>query len=293
MNALLIVGADSVIGRQLCIECGKAGIAVQASTRRTESLSHSRFFLDLEAESPEKYLPEGLDPVIIVAARTRFDACEIDQTSAQVNVAAPLKLAECALKAGRRVVFLSTSSVFGGDLPFCNEDDVVMPQAAYSRQKVEAERHLRELPGWAAQGAIVRLSKVLAPDTSPIAAWRDALACGRPISPFSDMVFAPVSVQYAAKALIEIAQSAHAGNFHLSGAADLSYVEFARKYTAAHHCEQALVVPITSTQAGIDLLFSRRYGALGMRRTRHLTGIAAQDMEEVIADLLLAEQALH
>lgn len=291
-RSLTIIGGDSVIGRQLLIECAKVGVTAQASTRRAERVRPGRFFLDLTASQPADYLPEGNNPILIVAAKTGFDICENDPTSETVNVEAPVKLAKAALAAGRRVIFVSTSSVFGGDLPFCNEDDEVMPQATYSNQKAEAERQLSALPGWSAQGSIVRPTKVLAPSTSPLPAWREALGRGKTISPFSDMVLSPISIQFAARSLIRIALSHHCGNFHLSGDADVTYVEFARQYASAHNSDEALVVPTTSTQAGINLLFHRRYGALGMIRTQRLTNIAPQKMSDVVADLLQAEQSL-
>jgi dTDP-4-dehydrorhamnose reductase len=150
---------------------------------------------------------------------------------------------------------------------------------------------LNALPGWGKLGAIVRLTKVLAPDTSPIASWREAIARGGRISPFSDMMFAPISLRYAARNLCRIALSRCCGNFHLSGAADVSYVDFARRYVAAHDGDAALIVPTTSTQAGVDLLFNRRYSALGMSRTQETVGISPQDLDEVISDLRVAERS--
>lgn len=291
-QSLTIVGGDSVIGRQILIECEKVGVTAQASTRRAERVGPGRFFLDLTAEWPAENLPESSDPILIVAAKTGFDICENDPTSATVNVEASVKLAKVALATGRRIIFVSTSSVFGGDLPLCNEDDEVMPQATYSKQKAEAERQLSALPGWSSQGSIVRPTKVLAPSTSPIPAWREALGRGEPISPFSDMVFAPISIQFAARSLIRIALSPHCGNFHLSGAADVTYLEFARRYVEAYSLSDILVVPTTAAQAGIGPLFSRRYSALGMIRTQRLTNIAPQNMSDVVTDLMQAEQSL-
>lgn len=265
---------------------------VQASTRRTGKTDRDRFFLDLAAPDPAENLPDSSAPILIVAAITGFDACKNDPASAIVNIKAPVVLAKAALAAGRRIIFVSTSSVFAGDIPLCNEYDEVRPQAIYSRQKAEAERQLSALPCWPLQGSIVRLTKVLAPSTPPIPVWRDALNRGKQISPFSDMVFAPISLQFASCNLIRIALSDLCGNFHLSGASDITYVEFARRYVEAHNCSEALVVPTTSAQAAVDLSFSRRFGALGMIRTQQLTSIEPQKVGDVVADLLHAEQSL-
>lgn len=288
---LVIVGGDSRIGRQLIAECGKTGASACASTRRTKAAGPGRFFLDLTASRPAEFLPDGGGPVLIVAAKTGYDACEGDPASAKTNIYAPVQLAEAALSAGRRIIFVSTSSVFGGDLPRPSEDANAMPQAAYSKQKAEAEHQLRKLPGWSSYGSIVRLTKVLAPSTSPLPAWRDALTRGESISPFSDMVFAPISLQFAARSLIRIAFLRCCGNFHLSGADDVTYAEFARQYVEAHKLNSALVVPTTADKTGVDLLFRRRYSALDTARTLRLTKIAPQSMGEVIADLLNAEQS--
>lgn len=289
-QSLTIIGGDSEIGKQLLIECERIGVVVQASTRIPARVGSGHFFLDLTAPQPAEYLPESNNPILILAAKTGFDRCESDIASATINIEAPVLLAKAALDAGRRIIFVSTSSVFGGDLALCNEDDGVMPQATYSKQKAEAERQLIALPGWSSLGSIVRLTKVLAPSTSPIPVWRDALSRGESISPFSDMVFAPVSLQFAARSLIRIALSHHCGNFHLSGAADVTYVDFARQYVDAHNYDGSLIVPTTATQAGVNLLFSRRYSALGMIRTQQLMNIAPQSMINVVKELLQAEQ---
>lgn len=288
-QSLTLIGGDSLIGSQLLIECERTGVFVQASTRRADKVGGNHFFLDLTASQPEKHLPKNIGPILIVAAKTGLDRCDSDPTSAKVNIEAPVLLAKAALATGRRVIFVSTDSVFGGDLPFRNEYDPLRPQATYSKQKAEAEQQLGALPAWAEQGAIVRLTKVLSPNTPPILVWRKALDHGEPISPFTDMVFSPISVQFAAKSLIRIALSDHCGNFHLSGVADVTYAEFARQYVAACNGNEALVAPTTSKQAGVELLFDRRYSALNMTRTQRLTHIAPQNLDDVIMDLLATE----
>lgn len=288
-QSLTIVGGDSLIGGQLLIECEKAGVSVQASTRKTEQVVGNRFFLDLTVSQPAKYLPKNDSPILIVAAKTGYDRCDSEPTSAKVNIEAPVLLAKAALAVGRRVVFVSTDSVFGGDRAYCNEYDPVMPKATYSKQKAEAEQRLSELPGWAALGAIVRLTKVLAANRPPIQVWRKTLDRGEAISPFTDMVFSPISVQFAARGLMRIVLSDRCGNFHLSGTVDVTYAEFARQYVAACNGNDALVTPTTSTQAGVDLLFNRRHSALGMTRTQQMTGIAPQDSNNVVMDLLSIE----
>lgn len=290
-RSLVVIGGDSLIGEQVLTDCAKLGVATQASTRRAERIGSGRFFLDLTSSHPEEHLPDNLSPILIVAAITGFAACDTDTTSATVNLDAPVVLVRAALAAGRRVVYVSTNSVFGGDVPFCNEDDNVNPEATYSKQKAEAERQLRALAGWSSNGAVVRLTKVLSPNTSPIQAWRRALGRGEPISPFSDMVFAPISLQFAARSLIQLAMSSLCGNFHVSGASDISYAEFALHYVAAKNFDPRLVLPTTVAKAGFNLLFRPAYSALGTTRTQQLANVAPQSLRSVVEDLLQAEQS--
>ncbi len=289
-RSVVIIGGDSVIGGQLSVECLKSGIAPLVSTRRQGKMNAGRFTLDLSDPRVGDRLPENDSPIIIVAAQTGYDACEHDPASEKVNIDAPVRLARSALAVRRRVVFVSTNSVFGGDLALCAEDDEVAPQTAYSKQKAEAERQLKALPGWSSYGSIARLTKVLSPDTPPIPSWRENLLRGRPIAPFSDLVFSPISLQYAARGLVRVAMSPHCGLFHFSGAADMTYAEFARLYADARHFGPKLVTPTNSAQAGVDLLYKPRCSALGMARTERLLETGPQDPDDVVKDLLQAEQ---
>ena len=168
-----------MIGKQMALVCRTRGVAVLASTRSSKTPGPGQFFLDLTTPNSADQLPDGDGPIVILAALTGYKECDaMPALAAMVNVDAPVNLARAALNAGRRVVFVSSSSVFGGDIPNCREDDPVKPQAVYSAQKAETEQHLRSLPNWNSLGVVVRLTKVLAPNTAPLPAWRKALAGG-------------------------------------------------------------------------------------------------------------------
>ncbi len=223
--------------------------------------------------------------MVIAAARTGLEACESDPHSATVNVEAPLALAARAMTEGRRVIFISSDAVFDGRRPFCDEEHPASPLTAYGRQKVEAERCLRLLPGWDTLGAVVRLTKVVSGDMPLLRAWQESLDHGRTIAPFSDLVFAPVSMRFAVTGLLQIAMSSYGGTMHLSGAADMSYADFARRWVVAQGLDSALVEATTSRQAGIRLLHSPRHCALGMARTQGLTGIMPHVAQSVIDEV--------
>jgi dTDP-4-dehydrorhamnose reductase len=283
---VLIVGADSMLGTAIAELYREQGRTVFETTRRADTVSEKRPFLDLHdvaAFSP----PLGVTTAIVCAAVTSFDKCDNDPDAFEVNVRAPVQLAAALNAAGIFVVFLSTNAVFGGDRAFCGEDDPLLPSAAYAWQKAQAERALSQmLRDDPDAGCIVRLTKVLTANTRPLPDWLRALTAGHPIHPFSDLIFAPISLQFAARALARIADAQLPGPFHLSGKENLSYADFAMHTVAALGLPTELVQPMTAAQAGVKLAFQPRYSAMGMARTQAQFDIAPQPAHSIIADLL-------
>lgn len=203
--------------------------------------------------------------MFLCAALTAMNACESDPDLARrINVDAPVELAAHLMARGAFVVFLSSNTVFDGSTPDPDEDSPIAPANAYGRQKADAEARLRAIPGADRQLAIVRLSKVLSPDTGVPAVFRGKLASGQPCDAFADLLLCPVSPAYVVSGLRAVATRRATGNFHLSGATTLSYAEFARQLARQFGWDPALVRPVT----GAALPFRPRFPALGMRRTR-------------------------
>jgi len=154
-------------------------------------------------------------------------------------------------------------------------------------QKAQAEYALSEaLSDQSDAWCIVRLTKVLAPHTPPLPHWSRDLSAGRPIHPFADLIFAPISCQFAARALVRVAEARLPGRFHLSGKENLSYADFAIQTVAAMGLPAELVQPTTAVAAGVRIAFQPRFSALGMARTEARLDIAPQPADSVVADLL-------
>ncbi len=286
MSAVLIVGVDSLVGESTAHALRDFGTLVYGTTRRAETVSAERLLLDI-SEPADFKVPAQIQVAILCAAITPYGRCETDPAALDVNVCGPARLAMRLVEAGVFVVYLSSNTVFGGNRPFCNEDDSVSPGFAYAEQKVQAERALSEaLAHRADRFCIVRLTKVLAPNIAPLPQWYEELSNARPIHPFTDLIFAPISRQFVGRSLARIAKARSPGHFHLSGKENLSYADFAKQTVAAMGLPSELVQPTTSVAAGVRIAFQPRFSALGMARTRALLDIAPQPAESVIADLL-------
>jgi dTDP-4-dehydrorhamnose reductase len=288
VSAYLVVGADSLVGGGVVRALERRQHAVYASTRRSTAVGGRRVFLDYDVE-PVPQLAPGVDYVYLIAAATNYERCEKDPAAARTNIESIPRLAATLLERGAFVTFISTNSVFGGERPWPHEDDPHAPGIAYARHKDEGEKAIvaaaRRL-GAASRLNVVRLTKILSSETPPLPAWFEAWTRGEAVQPFSDLIFAPMSVRFVGEALATIGEKRVAGNLHLSGADNVSYVDLARELAAATGVEQRLIAPTTATEKGVHILFKPRYSGIGMQRTSRLTGLAPQTLKDVVADVV-------
>ncbi|MBR0856666.1 sugar nucleotide-binding protein [Bradyrhizobium liaoningense] len=289
-QAFLVVGADSLVGGGLVAALRRRGHKVYASTRRSETLNNERVYLHFESVEPFR-APEGVNYAFIVAAATNYDRCEKDPMARVINVELIPRLLASLLEQGLFVTFISTNSVFGGDRPWPHEDDLHAPGIAYARQKSEGEDVVRahaERLGAMDRLNIVRLTKIMGPETSPLPAWLAAWRRGEPIEPFRDLVFSPMSVQFVGEALATIGERRIPGNLHLSGAENVDYVAFAEALARRLGVDLALIKPSTAVDKGVNIPFKPRFSGLGMARTSQLSGLQPQRLDQLVDDLVAA-----
>ena len=284
----LVVGGDSLVGGELMRALSRRGHNSYASTRRRTSVSDRRVYLDFESDGAFK-VPRNVGYAFIVAAATNYDRCETDPLAHKINVKLIPRLAASLLDQGLFVTFISTNSVFGGDRPWPHEEDPHAPAIAYATQKDQAEKAIRasaKALGAEERLNIVRLTKILDRNTSPLPSWFQAWKDGEVVQPFSDLIFAPMSVQFVGEALAIIGAKYVTGDLHFSGADNFSYVDFASALAAAKGIDHGLISPTTATAKGIHIAYKPRFSGLGMQRTTALTGIKPQMLESVVNDLL-------
>jgi dTDP-4-dehydrorhamnose reductase len=217
----LIVGRDGLIGRAI-FDLLEHTAEVHGTTRRPAA-GAAAFVLDLAAPECSVERVPGLAQffdgrplvVYITAGISGYDQCEADPAATrQVNVVNLVRIAHELLRHGAFVVFPSSTAVFSGSRSSAAERDAPDPVSEYGRQKAETEAQLRALSAGAATGggvAIVRLTKVVARGSGRISAWIDRLSAGLSVEAARDLRFAPISLAYTAKNLVEIGKFAKAG----------------------------------------------------------------------------------
>ncbi len=293
-NGYLVVGGDSLVGTGLFRALEKRGYLAFQTTRRRDQLDARRVYLDFESEDVFNP-PPAVDYAFIVAAATNYDRCEKDPLAQYINEELIPRFVASLLEQGIFVTFISTNSVFGGERPWPHEEAPHEPGIAYARQKAEAEKTIRAaavMLGAADRLNIVRLTKILDRSTSPLPNWFEAWSRLETIYPFSDLIFAPMSVSFVGDTLTTIGEKRIPGDLHLSGAENVSYVDLAHSIAERQGVDASLIAPTTSEEKGIHIPFKPRYSGLGMSRTTTLTGLAPQRLVDVASDLVIQNQRL-
>ena len=267
----------------------RRGHPMFASTRRRRYAQSSARLSRFRKRQTVSGLLTGIDYAFLIAAATNYDRCEKDPLAKVINVQLIPHVVASLLEQGLFVTFISTNSVFGGERPWPNEDDPHAPGIAYARQKSESEgiiRNAAERLDASSRLNIVRLTKIMNASVSPVPAWLAAWKKNEPVQPFSDLVFAPISVKFVGNALATIGEKRISGNLHLSGAANVTYVEFANALARRLGVSSDLINPTTAVKKGVNIAFKPRFSGLGMTRTTELSGIEPQPLDGLVDDLI-------
>jgi dTDP-4-dehydrorhamnose reductase len=270
-SSVLIVGSDGLIGAALMEQLEREGICAQGTTRRRESVNETHSFLDL-SENVEEWQMHGQPSVAVICAGvTKIESCRLDPVStARVNVQAISRLADKLTNEGIFVIYLSTNQVFDGSIPNQLADDQSSARTEYGKQKAEVERYLLSL-GHAA--SIVRLTKVLQPQTPLLRSWLCALRAGEAIRPFADMVMSPIPLSFTMKVLLNLIETRLPGVIQVSGGMDVTYAQVAYHIAARVGVSATLVKPISVRDAGIPFEAAPPHTTLDVTRLRAELGL--------------------
>ena len=236
---VLVVGADGVIGRALYAHLKQANIDVIGSTRRPPSASGDLIHLNLATVERATLSPASA--AVICAGATSLAACRSapDATRA-INVEGSLALAGRLAAEGTFVVALSTNLVFDGQRPLRAATDPPQPQSEYGRPRRDLEDGIIAL---GAHSAVVRLTKIVSPQTTLLRNWRDSLQRGEVVMPFLGIVMSPIPLDRVIAALARLLNLRSPGIFQLSATDEVSYVDTANIMADAVVASRTLVQP--------------------------------------------------
>lgn len=280
----LIIGGDGLLGRAARERLTEAGVDCYFTSRRLSARGSDRcLYLDL-ADIRGFELQFTPDLVLLLAGAGSMLKCEEQvKYTYKVNVTNTVALAARFKNQGAFVVFPSTTAVFDGETPAPIEGSPVSYTTEYGRQKAIAEQQLLALDPDARRIAVIRLTKVASSSMLPFAAFLSSFRNRSYCEAFSDLMLSPISVPYALDAFVEAFRQHVGGLLHLSGEEELSYVDFARRLAMANGLDAKLVIPVHSSEKGVNLLYKPRHPMLGMSGTSERLGVFPEPLTLSVA----------
>ena len=198
MKRVLVIGADSVIGRRLFHDLrSKTEIECVGTSRRRDSSEKTMFF-DITQTS---YDSISFDIAIIFIGVTGNQNCKASLDSWMINVNKTVELVDYLISVKTKVIWISSSAVFKGDIPVTVENQTKVPANLYGLQKSIVEDQIMAHGYLDSRVAIVRITKVVDPDFWPISrivAKDMELVCS------SDIWISPVSIRYVSSCLTKL-----------------------------------------------------------------------------------------
>jgi len=228
---ILITGASGLVGYN--VARGLAGLGElhvtvhQAPVDLPEAVEHP---LDLmETKTVEKLIAEVQpDLAVHCAALTDVDECEQDwHVAYTMNVRSTMRLAEYARKREKRMVFISTDLVFGGERGNYRETDIASPLSSYGWTKLIAESHVaRAGPKNAVLRAALVYGKGLGHHGGFVGWMRRDLEAGKSIRLYQDEYRTPVYVGNLVSVVREVIEKNVGGLYHVAGMERVNRYDF-------------------------------------------------------------------
>lgn len=217
---LMVTGAGGMLGHDVVRIAEQAGHEVTAFARED---------LDITEVSvvDEAVLAEQPEAIVNCAAWTDVDGAEANLESATaVNGAGAANVAAAADRIGSKVVFPSSDYVFDGtkEEPYV-ESDEVNPLSAYGKSKLAGEL---ETAAHNPRHFIVRASWLFGVNGKNFVATM--LELGRTLDEVvvvKDQIGCPTYTGHLAEGLVRLVEWNDYGVYHMAGAGDCSWYEFA------------------------------------------------------------------
>lgn len=235
----VVTGASGFIARAVTIALASRGVAVVAASRR--SVAFDPPVRRVAVENYAEVQPPSADSVLIHLAEPR-DIGNADVSDDAYVAQRGAVLADLLAKGWAHVVYVSSSSVYGGDdpVPHC-ADEAVNPTGLYALAKVTCERQVL-----AQGGAVARLSNVYGPGMAPNNVIADILRQVPGDGPIVVRNRKPVRdylwIDDAAEGLTMLAMSREPGIFNFGTGTGTSVEDLARLALSRVHGNSRMVV---------------------------------------------------
>lgn len=296
MTRALVVGSTGLMGRAVSKELSLRGYDLFQTSRLYNS---GTYYLPLESCPIVLHIPK-VDIVFMCAYVTSVDQCERDTSTWIANVSAQIRIIDCAEKMGARVVFPSSSYVFGWDqIPRFSvgftEEETPTPRNVYGQQKLAVEQRIMASPY---NHLILRTVGLFGED--------DPRRINYPYQVYNSMVFKapidqyinPIHVEDFASIAVGLVEMGQSGIFNVAGDKHLIKHRFATKIAKAFE-ERGVAVPFPDRAFSSALeqqAVRPRFGSLDTAKVEELgfeTPSLEKGIEKFVERVLEQDAELH
>jgi len=256
LKKVLIIGANGFLGTNILQFRDKKDVVnnnlfLIASDLNNDNIPQDIPFhyIDItnEEETVNKIIKISPDSILLTAAMTNVDQCEIDKKIAtKINVEGPKNVIKACEKSNSKLIFLSTDFIFDGlkENGGYTEDDVPNPLSHYGKTKYEAEL------------AIINSEiEYLICRTAILYGWNkfklnfitwilNKLKQNEKISLVTNQINSPTFVRNLAQILLNLIEKDAGGIYHTVGDCILNRYEMAVKCAEIFNYNSDLIEPI-------------------------------------------------
>jgi len=239
---ILIVGADSYIGKILYKYLKKKNFSVIGTSRRKKSK-----FLKLDLLTGIKKWPKikNLDSVICCAAITKIEDCKKNfKMSKKINIEGLKKIIQKYKKDKKtQIIFFSSPHVFDGKKKFTRKNEIRNPKNIYGYQKKICENIILKN-----DGLILRVSKLVEGLNILINKWSINLNNYKSIKPFKNLNVSLFSINNLLKVILDAIKNSRKGIIHLSSTNEINYLKVGKILADFLNKPKSLVIPIKANK---------------------------------------------
>lgn len=228
---ILITGASGLVGYNISKGVANLGeLHVTVHKTPVDLPDVAEHPLDLmDMDTVDAVIAEAQPDILIhCGALTDVEECEKDwHVAYTMNVRSTMRLANDIKRREKRMIFISTDLVFGGERGNYRETDVASPLSAYGWTKLIAESHVARA---GAKNVILRAALVYGKgvgERGGFVGWmRRDLEAGKGLRLYQDEYRTPLYVDNLVSVIREVIEKKIGGLYHIAGMERINRYDF-------------------------------------------------------------------
>jgi|688.fasta_scaffold119247_3 dTDP-4-dehydrorhamnose reductase len=230
MTSILLVGVDGFLGKDLFFELrNNKNVSVTGTSKSQKKENIFKLDLSMNPSTKDKHLQEHEIFIFLPAITKTLEINRDPLQTKQINLIQSMKWIEFLAEKGSKVIFPSSSAVYGNSKALPLETDKPNPNSYYGELKLEAENSIINSD---INYLIMRITKVVSQTQPLFCFWRETLQANESILAFRDTFISPIHLSQAVHIIKTLALESTQKKevINISGRDNISYFEYATMF---------------------------------------------------------------